>query len=411
MKKVLKKVLKRVKPSKKEVKKINSVVKKLKKKIKESVKEQGIKAEVVIGGSVSRNTFTKGKHDLDFFVRFMREDSLKKYSRKIMMGLNVAYNTIHGTRDYYNFEFEGYDVELIPTLKIKKPENAENSTDVSYFHINYLKKKYEKTPELRDNIRIFKQFCRGVDVYGSESSKQGISGYVAELLIIHYKSFKKLLEKMEEAKPKIIIDIEKDYKNKNVLKKMNKSKTRGAPIVLVDPVLPERNAAASLSYNTFSKMLYNIRLFIRKPSIKYFNIQHTTIEDIYKKSNKRGTRLFYFELRNSKKYDVFKAKLLKKLKKLIRMLKREGWSIYNYGILDGEKKIYFELETIRMSKSKQHIGPMVWIDSEDFEKFLKKWKYNVLGKPYVKDSHLVVDVFRKQNIKEEIESYLKDFLK
>jgi len=51
------------------------------------------------------------------------------------------------------------------------------------------------------------------NIYGAESARSGFSGYVCELLIIYFKGFYNLLEYFEVAKPKVVIDIEKHYKN------------------------------------------------------------------------------------------------------------------------------------------------------------------------------------------------------
>jgi len=58
---------------------------------------------------------------------------------------------------------------------------------------------------------------------------------------------------MAKIKDKIVIDIEKHYKNKQaVLMDLNSSKLH-SPIILIDPTYKERNALAALSSETFRK--------------------------------------------------------------------------------------------------------------------------------------------------------------
>src|SRR3989344_5865150 len=98
---------------------------------------------------------------------------------------------IHGSRDYFvvkennNFEFE-----IIPTLKIKKPSEAKNIIDLSYFHVNYVRNKL-KNKKLADEIKLAKAFIHYSDCYGAESYINGFSGYAVELLVIYYGSFTK----------------------------------------------------------------------------------------------------------------------------------------------------------------------------------------------------------------------------
>jgi tRNA nucleotidyltransferase (CCA-adding enzyme) len=275
-----------------------------------------------------------------------------------------------------------------------------------------LKKKFNKNPKLRKEVLLLKQFLKANEVYGSESARGGFSGYATELLIIHFKTFKKLLKYFETAKPKIVIDVEKHYKSKEeALKKMDKNKTSG-PLIIVDPLLPKRNAAASVSYPCFSEFLFRARYFLREPMKRLFHIRGLKTKLVEERSKRRGTKLVEFKIREDlhSDFNVTKAKLLRKMKQLLRELDREGWDIYSYGITD-DAKLFFEFESLKVSKAKRHYGPFVWVETEHFNQFWKKWKSNKLGKPYVFNNKLVVDVYRKQDLKTEIKNYLKDYVK
>ena len=70
-------------------------------------------------------------------------------------------------------------------------------------------------------------------------------------------------------KDKVIIDPENYYKGRNILDEMNKSKTY-SPIVIIDPVQAERNAAAALSIEKFESFKAASLQFLRNPSVKFF---------------------------------------------------------------------------------------------------------------------------------------------
>ena len=97
-------------------------------------------------------------------------------------------------------------------------------------------KKKVKNKMLKE-IMLAKAFCHASKCYGAESYIQGFSGYSLELLIYYYKGFMKFAREIakDNGKNKIIIDIERFYKNKNeIMININSSKLQ-SPIILVDP--------------------------------------------------------------------------------------------------------------------------------------------------------------------------------
>jgi hypothetical protein len=52
--------------------------------------------------------------------------------------------------------------------------------------------------------------------------------------------------------------------------------------------------------------------------------------------------------------------------------------------------IFFEIESLAISKKMKHYGPPVWIDKENFDAFVKKWK-----QVYADNVNIVSDAERK----------------
>jgi len=271
---ILKKQIELVKLDKDVIDKIDIVSKKFCDELKKSIKSKKIKAEVFIGGSLAKNTIVKtddNKYDVDIFVRFdkkYKDDEISKLLEKIIG--NKA-QKVHGSRDYYQIKTDNIILETIPVIRIKKPEEALNVTDLSYFHVNYVTEKIKKSKKLSDEIKLAKAFAHSQECYGAESYIRGFSGYSLELLICHYKSFLKFIEAIAkfEGKEKLIIDDNKFYKKKLVLIELNESKLI-SPIILVDPTFKERNALSSLSSETFEKFKKACTLFLRNPSEEFF---------------------------------------------------------------------------------------------------------------------------------------------
>ncbi len=287
---VLEKQLKLVIPSKEELNKINKISKEFQFELSKKLKKNKIKAEVFLGGSLAKNTLVKKDfYDIDIFVRFDKSynDKISSISGKLFKN----YKKIHGSRDYYQNNIDNILIEIIPVIKINKPEEAKNVTDLSYFHVNYILSKIKKDKNLINEICLAKFFTHAQNVYGAESYIHGFSGYALELLIIHYKSFInfiKEISKTDFSKSKLIIDSEKCYKdNEKVLALINPSKIF-SPIILVDPTFRERNALSSLSYETLYRFQKSARLFLKKPSREFF-IQKRIEDDFKNKDTKTIT--------------------------------------------------------------------------------------------------------------------------
>ena len=268
---ILKQELEEIKPSKKTLKEIKQTANDFCKYLSSDLKKKKIKADVFIGGSLAKNTLVKkDKFDIDIFIRFDSKYEDKEISGLLGKVLGKKVKKIHGSRDYYQLIVHGIIFELIPVIKISKPEHARNITDLSYFHVNYINKKIRKSKKLADEILLAKTFCHAQNCYGAESYIRGFSGYALELLIIHYKSFLKFIKEILKIKEQTLIDSEKKYKNKQeVFIELNEAKLQ-SPIILIDPTFKQRNALAGLSQQTLDKFKENCKKFLKNPSGDFF---------------------------------------------------------------------------------------------------------------------------------------------
>jgi tRNA nucleotidyltransferase (CCA-adding enzyme) len=314
---ILKEVLKEINPNKEEINSILKIVKEFKVLAENKIKKNKIDAEIFIGGSFAKDTMIKkGKYDVDIFVRFDKryeEKEISKLAEKIITGLKKEWkvSVIHGSRDYFRIDINpNFFFEIIPVIKVKNPKEARNITDLSYFHVNYIKRKMKK--EMIDDVKLAKAFCHANDCYGAESYINGFSGYALELLIYHYKTFMNFLKQVEKIKDKEIIDIEKSYKNKlEVSMNMNSAKMT-SPIILIDPTYKERNALAALSKETFEKFKESAREFLKNPSKEMFEDKKADIIKIKQNALKKNAEFILVKIKTDKQEgDVAGSKLLK----------------------------------------------------------------------------------------------------
>jgi len=385
---VINHVLPGIAPSFSERSRLNSLVVRVRSLVNKSLVHMGIRAEVVVGGSFARGTFLGSAHDIDFFVRFSNESEMKSFPKVILHAFPDA-REVKGSRSYYKVDFNGFELEFIPTLLISDPVEAENSMDASFFHIDYVNARLNDA--LRNEVLLLKQFCKTVGVYGAESHVNGFSGYVLELLILHFGGFKNFLEFINDCKSQLFIDIEGFYDSVSkglTAIKVNNSLT---PVVIVDPVLPTRNAAAGLSRGSFDKFVLQARLFLMDPKQSFFRVKELTVSGLRDRAEDRGHPLFFHEFKIKGKPDVFFAKLGKALRNVKSELEREEFVVYDYGFLpDGV--VFFELVREVLPLTRRVVGPPVTIDAEHLSSFVSKKA--VFG-PYVFDGRVCFDVNRE----------------
>ncbi len=379
-------------PSEEEKKVLKKIVNEFKKKLEELLEE-----EVFIGGSYAKNTYLKGKNDVDVFIRFKEEKRMRVLEEKLSVFKNLQ--VVRGSRTYYRINFKKILFEVVPILKIKSANDFKNITDVSPFHVDFVNK--HLTRKQKNEVRLLKAFCKANNLYGAETSVHGFSGYVLELLIAYYGSFLNVLKAISEAKPPLIISF-------------NKSKPINVSVItLIDPVQSKRNASKSVSGEKFSKLQFLAKKFLldlkyNKSIMKYFKPKKMTIKKLQSLSNKRGTKLFVKKIRIEGDSEKFLSKLNKKLKNIKSRIEAEGYSVYDYAYFlnKNEVIIYFEIETLKLSRMKKHYGPPVSVDLKHFEEFIKKWGEN---KVYVSENHLCVDV-RREELDVLINSLFKNYL-
>jgi tRNA CCA-adding enzyme len=316
-KKILKQVLKDISVPEKERAEIQKSADDLMKQLEKQ------KLKAFIGGSLAKNTIIKKKNqDVDIFVPFDSEAKTKTLGNVLKkLKTKGKLVTIHGSRDYFRITHPTFALEIIPTVKIKKPEDAQNITDISMFHVTYIKKKTKRNPKLANEIKLAKVFCEAADCYGAESYIQGFSGYALEVLICHFGSFLKFLRSIDKEE---IIDPEHKFKNKKQVKReLNASKLL-SPIILVDPTYKYRNVTAALSQETFNKFIKYKNQFLKKPTDEAFQNKIINKDEIQNYANKNKAN--YLEIKistNKQEGDIAGTKMKKFHNFLIHQFKNK----------------------------------------------------------------------------------------
>ena len=406
---VLKEALERVKPNEEELRIINSLIKEFIKLLEKGKKSLKISAEIFVGGSSAKGTIIKKEHyDIDVFIRFDKKyfgndkkGNVSDLTEKMLKNIKNK-QRIHGSRDYFRIKAsKNLFFEIVPVKKIKNQKEAENITDLSYFHVNYVKRKLKV--KFLDEVRLAKAFCHAAGCYGAESYIKGFSGYALELLIYHYGSFLKFIAAMSKvnAREKLVIDTEKQYKNKNiVLMDVNAAKLK-SPVVLIDPTHKQRNVLAALSEETFKKFQKACTDFLKNPSIKSFENKGVDFETLKENAKKKKNEFVLLEaMTDRQEGDIAGSKLLKFYNHLageiIRHYEIKGRA-FEY---DNKKTAKFAF-SVKRKKDVLRIGPRI-NDEKNVKRFKARHK-----KTFIKNGR----VYAKESISFSLRRFLKNWIK
>ena len=406
-KQLLEKVAKRITPTKKEIKEKQKVASEIIKKIKGM---EGKHVDVMLCGSNARGTELRGDNDLDIFVLFPEKLSREEFEKE---GLRIGKNVFRGKKwekafsehPYIRGQIKGFDVEIVPSYKVASAELLQSSVDRSPFHNRYLKKNLKE--KHKKEVRLLRQFLKGIDAYGADTKASSVPGYVVELLILQNGSFLKTLKEISKWKKGEVIDLEKYWKEKEARKKF-----KDAALIVIDPVDRNRNVAAALSLNQFSRIVAASRAFLRKPSEKFFfgtKRKPWSVEKLKKMLEKKELVAVKIGYPKGALPDIIWGQIQRLAKKTEKQLQLNDFKVLRSEAWTDEKKIIamvFEVESCVLQKTKRKEGPFV-TDEKNSKAFLEKHSKPVAG-PRIEEGRWVVEVQRKHT---SIEKFLQDFLK
>jgi tRNA nucleotidyltransferase (CCA-adding enzyme) len=394
-------VLEKVTPKKKERQMIEALAAKLERKVRSAAEESRVKATVRVEGSVAKDTWLSGEPDVDVFMRV--SPTIPRRSLGDVC-LNVARKATVGSKQVERFAEHPYleafvddvRVNIVPCYDVKRGE-WQSATDRTPFHTDYMNKHLNE--QLRNEIRLLKKFMKGIGVYGAEIKIGGFSGYLTELLVLHYGSFESVLKVFANHKQRIVVDIENYYRNReNELRLLFKE-----PLVVVDPVDRGRNVASAVQEQKLSTFVASSQAFLKNPRIEFFYPTEMTalaVNQLQQKLRERGSAIVFLVFgRVDAVSDVLWGQLYKSQRSLRKLVELSGFSVLKDTAWSDERALnmfIFELEDCCIPTVVKHLGPP--LDKEqECEKFLAKHQ-NGLGTvsgPYVENGRWVVLLRRK----------------
>lgn len=381
-------VLAAIKPTEEERAEVLQAAENLMERLAQEAASRGIPAEPVLVGSVAKDTFLKNP-EIDVFVAFPPDTprgDLERWGLELGEVLEKPQRR-YAEHPYTRGLFMGYRADVVPCYKLHKPTEKMTAVDRTPFHLEYVKERL--TDEQKDQVRLLKRFMKGILVYGAEAKVQGFSGYLCELLILKFGTFKGVLRAARRWRPPVRLKLDMEARRKFE-----------EPMIFVDPVDGERNAASAVSLETLARFIYAAREYLRDPSRSYFfppDPRRMTPAEIRQEMESRGTSfLAIVSGAPDLPEDVLYPQLRKAEQAVVALLRAHDFRVFRSEatLEDGKWILLLEMEVGQLPGVKKHLGPPPWMQNAD--SFTDKWRSSserVVG-PYVEEARLVVEIQR-----------------
>ncbi|MBN2067279.1 MAG: CCA tRNA nucleotidyltransferase [Candidatus Diapherotrites archaeon] len=406
-KEIFKKVLKRVTPTEPEKKRERALAERIIKQVKEM---EGKHVDVMLCGSIARDTHLRGDNDLDIFVLFPEKLERQEFEREgIRIGKRVfrghEWEKAFSEHPYIRGIIDGFDVEIVPSYKVGSAEMLQSAVDRSPFHNQFLQSRLDG--KQRQETRLLRQFLKGIRAYGADIKASSVPGYVVELLILHYGSFLDAIKAIAKWRQGQVIDLAGHWNEKEAGRVFS-----DAALVVVDPVDRNRNVAAALSLNQFSRIVAASQAFLRRPSEKFFFREKEgpwPVSKVRKMLQKKELVAVKLGYPKGALPDIVWGQIQRLARKIETQLKLNDFKVVRSEAWTDEKQaivMIFEVETGTLQKSHVKLGPFV-TDEGNSRAFLEAHKRVIAG-PRIEQGRWLIEIPRKYV---RIERFLQDFLK
>ena len=364
--KVIQKISESSAPSKSGQKKLAKISNDIKNEIL-NFKDKRI-LKVTLGGSFAKGTWLDNDTDIDFFVMIEQTVDRKEFEE---LGKKVGYHALKKYKPYLRYsehpyvegKVDGIRVNIVPCYKVEK-NRWKSAADRSPYHTDFMQKMLNEF--LKSQVRVLKLFLKSIGTYGSQISISGFSGYVTEVLILKYGSFRNVLQTFAELVPNYVVSI--DTPDEKIISKFK------SPIIIIDPIDANRNLGAAISADCVAKFVLASRHFLKDPSFEFFKVSHKpnakTISQI--KSN-----LLVVEFKIQRRSpDIIWGQLKRKLASISKQLENARFEIIKTFCFTDEQEraaFIFMSEVAKLPKLTVNDGPEIFLGAET-DAFIKKRK-------------------------------------
>ena len=386
-------ILDEIKPTIEEKDKVREVSTKLLDFLNEKCREDNIDAEAVLVGSVAKDTYLRGKSDIDIFMAFPLTTDINDLKQT---GLDLAHqccdafnaNAYHqfASHPYVTTEIDGFEVDIVPCYKIDDGSQLKSAVDRTILHTKFVQANLAEGQN--EEVLLLKRFMDMTGTYGSEFKVGGFAGYLCELLIIEYGSFENTLKEASNWQFGHVIDL-KDYGTAGSFKDS---------LICIDPTDKNRNVGAALRLDKFSQFIQSARNYLNSNNKKdYFHPLNKSLDknNILNEFKSRESNLIAIKFDIPEiPLDTLHPQLKKTADSLEKILNKNDFLVFQADYWTDEVNtavILLELAVFKLNDIKIHKGPRVFY-KQACENFADKFG---LENCYVLDDFLVCNVKRE----------------
>jgi tRNA nucleotidyltransferase (CCA-adding enzyme) len=323
-------------------------------------------SKVIVGGSFAKGTWLENDTDVDFFVMIEPKVERKEFED---LGKSVGFHALKKYKPYLRYsehpyvegKVDGIRINIVPCYRVEK-NKWKSAADRSPFHTDFMQTNLNEF--LKIQVRILKKYLKSVGIYGSQIAVSGFSGYVAEVLILKYGSFRNVLQTFAGLEPNDIVSL--DSPDEKAVKKFT------SPIIIIDPIDSNRNLGAAISTECLAKFVLASRLFLKNPSVDFFVKPRRFNAKIV---NQIKSNLLIVEFKIQKRSpDILWGQLKRKLTSISKQLSNARFEIIKKSCFTDEEEravFIFMIEFTNLPKISVNRGPQIYLRTET-DSFINK---------------------------------------
>src|SRR5256885_76255 len=179
------------------------------------------------------------------------------------------------------------------------------------------------------------------------------------------------------------------------------ARTFTEPLVVVDPVDPNRNVASAVGVEQMATFVHAAREYLQAPSERFFfprPLKPLPLPKLRALARKRGAGLLAISIpAPTVTEDVLYPQLRKAHRSFVDLLHRHPFQAFDsrFDVVGKEAVFLFELDVESLPRASRHAGPPVWV--KNAKDFLDKWRRSpkTMAGPYIHGERWAVDMTRE----------------
>ncbi len=228
----------------------------------------GDRGQATVQGSIAKGTWIAGNKDIDLFLLLdldTPEEDLASIAKEVANATLQDVKQRYAQHPYQVGTFEDHTIDLVPAYHVEDASEHRSAVDRTPFHTAWVAEHLDE--RARDEVRLAKQWMKGIGTYGAETAIGGFSGYLVEVLVQRFGSFDGILEWLAAgAKPRQWDDLELPEHD--------------GPLQIGDPTDPQRNVAAAVKDDVLETAIEAALAFQARPGRQFFFPRPTMAADL-----------------------------------------------------------------------------------------------------------------------------------